>query len=87
MAQIACAGGQFVVEAGMGFGPDYDRTLLAWHQRFNTTWPDISARYGERFHRMWNFWLLASAAYFRARRDQLWQLVLSPQGCPGAMLR
>lgn len=84
MAQIARAlEGAFVVEDWHGFGPDYDRTLLAWHERFNAGWQDIAAHYGERFQRMWNFWLLASAAYFRARRDQLWQLVLSPEGVPG----
>lgn len=84
MAQIARAvEGVFVVEDWHGFGPDYDRTLLAWHQRFNAHWPELASHYGERFHRMWNFWLLASAAYFRARRDQLWQVVLSPNGVPG----
>jgi cyclopropane-fatty-acyl-phospholipid synthase len=84
MAQIARGvEGVFVVEDWHGFGPDYDRTLLAWHQRFNARWPELADRYGERFHRMWNFWLLASAAYFRARRDQLWQVVLSPGGVPG----
>jgi cyclopropane-fatty-acyl-phospholipid synthase len=84
MAQIAAAvEGAFVVEDWHGFGPDYDRTLLAWQQRFNARWPEISGNYGERFYRMWNFWLSASAAYFRARRNQLWQVVLSPEGVPG----
>jgi cyclopropane-fatty-acyl-phospholipid synthase len=81
MAQIAKAVERlFVVEDWHGFGPDYDRTLLAWHQRFNAHWSELAARYDERFRRMWNFWLLSSAGYFRARRDQLWQIVLSPQG-------
>lgn len=84
MAQIARAvEGRFVVEDWHGFGADYDHTLLAWHQRFNQHWSELATRYGERFKRMWNFWLLSSAAYFRARRDQLWQVVLSPEGVPG----
>lgn len=84
MAQIAKAlESHFVVEDWHGFGPDYDRTLMAWHARFNAHWPEIADRYGERFRRMWNFWLMASAAFFRARRDQLWQVVLSPNGVPG----
>ncbi|MGD9841353.1 MAG: cyclopropane fatty acyl phospholipid synthase [Steroidobacteraceae bacterium] len=84
MAQIARAvEGDFVVEDWHGFGADYDRTLMAWHSRFNQHWPELEAHYGERFRRMWDFWLLASAAYFRARRDQLWQVVLSPHGIPG----
>lgn len=87
MAQIARSlENIFIIEDWHGFGPDYDRTLLAWHQRFNARWPEVAHHYGERFQRMWNFWLLASAAYFRARRDQLWQLVLSPHGVSGGYL-
>jgi cyclopropane-fatty-acyl-phospholipid synthase len=84
MAQIATAVEDiFVVEDWHGFGPDYDRTLMEWHRRFEAHWPEIAAQYGERFKRMWTFWLLVSAAYFRARRDQLWQIVLSPRGAIG----
>ena len=39
--------------------------------------------FGERFRRMWRFYILASAARFRARRNQLWQLVLSERGVLG----
>lgn len=84
MAQIArAAEGLWVVEDWHGFGPYYDRTLLAWHRNFEARWAQIAARYGERFRRMWRFWLLSSAASFRARRNQLWQFVLSPRGVPG----
>ncbi|MEJ2151443.1 MAG: class I SAM-dependent methyltransferase, partial [Gemmatimonadota bacterium] len=41
------------------------------------------ARYGRRFFRMWKYYLLASAGTFRSRRNQLWQVVLSPRGVPG----
>jgi cyclopropane-fatty-acyl-phospholipid synthase len=75
----------FVMEDWHTFGPDYDRTLLAWHERFSTSWPEIASRYGDRFHRMWHFWLLSSAAAFRARRMQLWQILLSPRGVVGGM--
>jgi cyclopropane-fatty-acyl-phospholipid synthase len=34
---------------------------------------------------MWHYYLAASAAVFRSRRDQLWQLVLSPNGVPGGL--
>ena len=84
MTQIASASeNTFVVEDWHSFGPDYDRTLLCWHERFKAAWPDLASKYGERFRRMWEFWLMASAAGFRARRMQLWQVVLSPQGVPG----
>lgn len=81
MAQIArAAESHWVIEDWHGFGVDYDRTLMCWHENFERHWAEIAARYGERFHRMWRFWLLGSAASFRARRNQLWQLVMSPFG-------
>ncbi|NCT69204.1 MAG: cyclopropane fatty acyl phospholipid synthase [Rhodanobacteraceae bacterium] len=75
--------GRFVIEDWHNFGADYDRTLMAWRANFDAAWPRLAGRYGERFRRMWRFYLSASAAVFRARRDQLWQLVLSPRGVPG----
>ena len=65
----------FIVEDIHGFGPDYDKTLLAWEHNFVKNWPKINR--GERFYRMWRYYLLSSAGSFRARHIQLWQLVLS----------
>jgi cyclopropane-fatty-acyl-phospholipid synthase len=82
--QIANASeGLFVTEDWHNFGADYDRTLMAWRSNFDRAWPTLEARYGERFRRMWRFYLSASAALFRSRRDQLWQLVMSPRGVRG----
>jgi cyclopropane-fatty-acyl-phospholipid synthase len=82
--QIASAReGVFVIEDWHNFGADYDKTLMAWRSNFDAAWPALAVKYGERFRRMWRFYLSASAATFRARRDQLWQLVLSPRGVPG----
>jgi cyclopropane-fatty-acyl-phospholipid synthase len=75
--------GLFVLEDWHGFGPDYDRTLLAWHANVERHWPELASRYDERFHRMWSYFLLSSAGGFRARKNQVWQLVLSPRGVPG----
>ncbi|MGH9486787.1 MAG: cyclopropane fatty acyl phospholipid synthase [Terriglobales bacterium] len=55
---------------------DYDRTLMAWHENFAAQWPRWAACYGERFCRMWRFYLLSSAAAFRAKHLQVWQVVL-----------
>jgi cyclopropane-fatty-acyl-phospholipid synthase len=86
MAQISDAlENLFVVEDWHSFGPYYDRTLLAWHERFRAGWPEIADRYGERFKRMWEFYLLSSAASFRARRIQLWQVLLSKKGIPDGL--
>jgi cyclopropane-fatty-acyl-phospholipid synthase len=75
--------GMFVVEDWHNFGADYDRTLMAWRANFDAAWPTLPPAYDERFRRMWRYYLSVSAAAFRARRNQLWQLVLSPRGVPG----
>ncbi len=79
--------GLFVMEDWHNFGPYYDRTLMAWHANFNRHWPEISERYGKRFFRMWNYYLLTNAGAFRARDSQLWQTVLSPHGVTGGYTR
>lgn len=77
--------GKFVIEDLHNFGPDYDRTLVAWYENFVAAWPQLKAtgKYDDRFYRMWRFYLLVCAATFRARSTQLWQFVLSPNGVPG----
>lgn len=72
----------WVVEDIHNFGPDYDPTLMAWGHNFNHSWPMLRARYGDMFHRMWRYYLLASAGSFRARKLQLWQIVLSKGDIP-----
>jgi len=84
IAQIATSiEGLFVMEDWHSFGPDYDKTLLAWYRNFTKNWPKISSKYDERFKRMWNYYLLCSAGAFRARKNQLWQIVLSKKGISG----
>ena len=69
--------GLWVVEDWHNFGPDYDKTLMAWWHNFDHAWPSLQGKYDERFYRMWKYYLLGCAGGFRARRLQLWQLVLS----------
>ena len=78
---------RFVVEDLHNFGADYDRTLMAWHERFEAAWPRFAEQLGERFHRMWRYYLLSCAGAFRARDVQLWQWVLSHPGRPGVYPR
>jgi cyclopropane-fatty-acyl-phospholipid synthase len=75
--------GLFVVEDFDNFGADYDPTLMAWWRNFEAAWPELRPSYGDRFHRMWQYYLLQCAGSFRARYAQLWQFVLSPRGVPG----
>ena len=87
MAELALNAEDFVVEDWHNFGADYDRTLMAWHQRFEAAWPSLQHRCDARFYRMWRYYLLCCAGTFRARDNQLWQLVLSPRGVPGGYRR
>ncbi|MCL2310628.1 MAG: cyclopropane fatty acyl phospholipid synthase [Proteobacteria bacterium] len=77
----------FVVEDLHNFGADYDRTLMAWHANFESAWPRFAAKMGQRFYRMWRYYLLSCAGAFRARDTQLWQWVLSKSGVPGGYKR
>ena len=80
---MAATDGLFVVEDWHNFGVDYDRTLMAWFWNFHRAWPNLRARYGDPFYRMWKCYLQTCAGAFRARKMQLWQIVLSPAGIPG----
>ena len=83
--QISAASeGLFVIEDWHNFGADYDTTLMHWYSNFEKCWQELRGdKYDERFYRMWKYYLLACAGSFRARKNQLWQLVLSPMGCVG----
>lgn len=70
----------FVMEDWHNFGPDYDKTLMAWYANFENAWPELKELYSERFRRMWRYYLLTSAAGFRSRQNQLWQIVLTKPG-------
>lgn len=88
MRQIVDAvDGLFVVEDWHNFGPDYDRTLMAWAENVEQHWSRLAQAYGERFYRMWRYYLYQCAGAFRARRNQVWQVLLSPDGIDGGYRR
>jgi cyclopropane-fatty-acyl-phospholipid synthase len=74
--------GLFVLEDWHNIGPHYDKTLLAWHANFERAWPELKAKYDDRFYRMWRYYLLICAGSFRARTMQLWQIVMTREGTP-----
>jgi len=81
LGQLASAMEEILVpEDVQNIGPHYDRTLMAWWENFNQAWPSLRERYGDRFYRMWKYYLLASAAEFRARHHNLYQIVATPVG-------
>lgn len=81
--------GLFVVEDLHNFGPDYDKTLMAWNEKFQSNREAVAALMGrrgadgERFCRMWEYYLLSCAGGFRSREISVGQMVLSPRGVRG----
>ncbi|GAA0347827.1 cyclopropane fatty acyl phospholipid synthase [Morganella psychrotolerans] len=67
----------FVIEDLHNFGSDYDKTLMAWFQRFESSWNNLEIKYTPRFKRMFSYYLNACAGAFRARNIQLWQVVFT----------
>ena len=58
---------------------DYDPTLMAWHARFRRRVNRLlRGTFRQPFHRMWKFYLLASAGSFRARPAALPDRVHAP---------
>lgn len=89
LAQVGAAlNGLLVTEDLENLGSDYDKTLMAWHANFTRNWPDLKGgKYDERFYRMWSYYLLSCAGATRARKYQVWQMVLSPLGVRGGYRR
>lgn len=75
--------GLFVIEDVHNFGADYDRTLMAWNGNFQSRRAELAARHGERFCRMWEYYLLQNAGAFRCRHISVGQFVLTPYGLRG----
>lgn len=79
----AAAAPYFIMEDWHNFGAHYDRTLMAWHSRFEAGCDQNRFPFTETTRRMFRYYLLSCAAAFRSRSIQLWQLVLSPRGVRG----
>lgn len=69
--------GLFVLEDWHNFGTYYDPTIMAWLKNFEESWNEIKDNYDEVFYRMWRYYLSASAASFRSRKNHLWHIVLT----------
>jgi cyclopropane-fatty-acyl-phospholipid synthase len=63
-------------------GAHYDKTLMAWFERFHAGWDRLKPNYDETFYRMWKLYLQGCAGAFRAGRMRVWQLVFSKGAIP-----
>ncbi len=75
--------GLFLIEDLQNIGADYDKTLMAWYNKFSSNWENIKNIYDQRFFRMWKYFLQSAAGSFRARHNQVWQIVLTKNGILG----
>jgi cyclopropane-fatty-acyl-phospholipid synthase len=75
--------GLFVMEDWHQFSVDYDKTLMAWWHRFDRNWPLLALRFDDSIRRVWKYYLQAMAGGFRARENQLWQILMSKYGVVG----
>ena len=75
--------GLLMVEDWHNMAINYEKTLLAWYANFNEGWPSLRDEYGDRFYRMWRYYLLSTAGSFRARSNQVWQIVMAKEGILG----
>jgi cyclopropane-fatty-acyl-phospholipid synthase len=64
-------------------GAHYDKTLMAWFDKFQAAWDDLKSRYDDTFYRMWKLYLQGCAGGFRAGKMRVWQLVFSKGDLPG----
>jgi cyclopropane-fatty-acyl-phospholipid synthase len=71
---------KFILEDWQNLGMNYSPTLIAWLENFERNWPSLQQKYGDSFYRMWKYYLSVSAASFRSRKNNVWQLVLSKAG-------
>ncbi len=55
----------------------YAMTLRHWRQRFRSAWHTAAERYGERFCRMWEFYLAGAETGFRYQNLMVFQLQLT----------
>lgn len=62
------------VEHQESFGQDYAITLRAWKENFDRSWPDLKARYDERFWRIWQYYLQGCRAFFLTGLCNVYQI-------------
>ncbi|EQC25170.1 hypothetical protein SDRG_16953 [Saprolegnia diclina VS20] len=61
------------------YADHYDKTYVAWNDAFQATWTESYVReLPESFRRTWEFYLLHTAACYRARNLQGYQVTLQP---------
>jgi len=58
------------------FTKDYHKTMMEWHKNFKKNWVNIKDNYGDRFFRLWEFYLVCCPGTALSNTQHLWQIVL-----------
>lgn len=75
--------GLFLIEDWANIGSNYDKTAMAWNANFQKVRQNFVKSNGEKFCRMWEFFMQTNAAVSRTRNLQIWHVVFSKKGIPG----
>jgi len=68
VAQAMNRAGTLFLHSWEEFSDNYSRTLMAWHEKFNKSLPEVSALgFDENFIRKWNYYLCYCSAGFSMR--------------------
>lgn len=66
------------IEQTSSYGHDYERTVLAWHHRFNDVVHQVEQLgYDQAFIRMWRYYLSYCEAGFKDERTSVYQYLMS----------
>jgi cyclopropane-fatty-acyl-phospholipid synthase len=76
LMSAATEGSDFVLRSYDDITPHYARTLCAWRANLAPHRPEVVARYGERFFRMWSYYLAYCEAGFEEKHIGTAQLLL-----------
>lgn len=71
---------QLVIEDLHNIGIHYDQTPMAWYNNFINSWDKLKENYSDTFYLEWTYYLMCSAASFRLRLLNLWQIVARKAG-------
>ncbi len=72
-----------VMEDWHNFGIYYYHTLMSWYDNLKDNWHQLKDKYDQRVFRMFEYYLMGSAGFFKSRTGQLWQIVYSKNGIAG----
>jgi len=69
-----------VIEDWHNLGPHYDKTLMAWNDKFHNAWPQLQGKYDTRFQTHVGVLPALCAGASAPGTIQVWQIVMTKYG-------